>query len=121
MVCGWVGINDSVSSLLIPASIWTIKGLASLRRVDLLHATGWVMNSLIQREGTGSLAEVSWPRLSSLIQLLLKNLVLRVCGILTQPLNKNASSCPCGIHPCEVDGSIQAPKPIFAHTRDQVG
>lgn len=47
----------------------TIKDLASLRRADiLLHAAGWVMNSLNQKAGTGSLAVISWPQLSSLIQ-----------------------------------------------------
>lgn len=100
----------------------TIKGLASLRRAAILrHAAGWVMNSLIQREGTGSLAEASRLQLSSLIQVLLKNLVLRACRRLTQTVNKNVSSCPYGIYPCEVDGSIQAPKPFSERTGDQVG
>lgn len=80
-------------SLPIPASIWTIKGLASLRRADILCAAGWVMNSLIQTKGTGRLAEAFWLQLSSLTQLLLKNLVPRACRSLTQPVTKNASSC----------------------------
>lgn len=101
-----------MSSLLISASIWTIKGLAFLRRADLFYAAGWVMNSLIQREGTGSLAEAPWPQLSSLIQLLLKNLVLRAAGALPSHLIKMLLLAHvAGIHHCEVDGCIQALKP----------
>lgn len=66
------------------------KGVDSLRRAAiLLHAAGWVMNSLNQTEGRGSLDENFWSQLSSLTQLLLKNLVLRVCRRLTQIGNKN--------------------------------
>ena len=68
------------------------------------------MTPLIQRERPGRVAEASWPRLSSVIQLLLRDLVLRASGSLTQPVNENPS-CACGIYPCEVDGSVRPPNP----------
>lgn len=79
------------------------------------------MTPPIQRERPGRLAEASWPQLSSVTQLLLRDLVLRTSGSLTQPVNENPSSFACDIYPCEVDGSVQAPKPFFEHNGDQVG
>lgn len=71
----------------------TTKGLASLKRAAiLLYAAGLGHDLFDSKRENRKSSRGLWPQLSSLMKLLLKNLVLRASSSLTQAVNENPSS-----------------------------
>lgn len=122
-VSEWGLMTQSLLFCFLPpyADWWLQRAWPLWEGQPSFRAAGWVVNSLNHREGIGGLAAASCPWLSSLIWLLLKNLVARAWGSLTQTVHSKLLLARVAFYPCEVEGSTQAPRPFSEHTDDQVG